>query len=45
MNNRVIIKIFKRLNKVTVDLHPQALSLLVGGNNSGKITLLRAIAV
>lgn len=45
MFKKVIIKKFKRLKDVTVDLHPKSLSLVVGGNNSGKSTLLHAIAV
>ena len=45
MFRKVIIKKFKRLSDVTVDLHPKSLSLVVGGNNSGKSTLLHAIAV
>lgn len=45
MFKKVIIKNFKRLKDVTVDLHPKTLSLVVGGNNSGKSTLLHAIAV
>ena len=45
MIKKVEIKKFKRLNDVTVDLHPNKLSLVVGGNNSGKSTLLHAIAV
>lgn len=45
MIKRVVIKKFKRLNDVSVDLHPEKLSLVVGGNNSGKSTLLHAIAV
>ena len=45
MIKKVVIKKFKRLNDVSVDLHPETLSLVVGGNNSGKSTLLHAIAV
>lgn len=45
MIKKVEIRKFKRLTDVSVDLHPVALSLVVGGNNSGKSTLLHAIAV
>lgn len=45
MIKKVVVKKFKRLNNVMVDLHPSKLSLVVGGNNSGKSTLLHAIAV
>lgn len=45
MIKKVIIKKFKRLVDETVGLHPEKLSLVVGGNNSGKSTLLHAIAV
>lgn len=45
MLKKVVVKKFKRLNDVTVNLHPSKLSLVVGGNNSGKSTLLHAIAV
>lgn len=45
MFKKVEIKKFKRLNDVSVNLHPERLSLVVGGNNSGKSTLLHAIAV
>jgi hypothetical protein len=36
---------FKRFNNTTIELHPKGLSFLAGGNNSGKSTLLQAIAV
>lgn len=45
MIKKVEIKKFKRLNNVATELHPNGLSLVVGGNNSGKSTLLHAIAV
>ena len=45
MIKKVEIKKFKRLNDVSVELHPFELTLVVGGNNSGKSTLLHAIAV
>lgn len=45
MIKRVEIRNFKRLTDVRVELHPEKLSLVVGGNNSGKSTLLHAIAV
>ena len=45
MFKKVEIKRFKRLQDVTLDLHPSTLSLVVGGNNSGKSTLLHSIAV
>ncbi len=45
MIKKIVIKRFKRLEDVTVELHPEKLSLVVGGNNSGKSTLLHAIAV
>ncbi|MGV1791682.1 ATP-dependent nuclease [Rhizobium sp. A37_96] len=36
---------FKRFSNTTIELHPKGLSFLAGGNNSGKSTLLQAIAV
>ena len=45
MFKRIEIKRFKRLKEANIDLHPYVLSLVVGGNNSGKSTLLHAIAV
>ena len=45
MIKKVEIKRFKRLRDTSIELHPKSLSLVVGGNNSGKSTLLHAIAV
>lgn len=39
------LKNFKKFKKETIDLKPKGLSLLAGGNNSGKSTLLQALAV
>ncbi|TAX98846.1 hypothetical protein ELH94_21105 [Rhizobium leguminosarum] len=36
---------FKRFNSTNIELHASGLSFLAGGNNSGKSTLLQAIAV
>lgn len=36
---------FKKYKMETFDLNPQGLTLLVGGNNSGKSTLIHALAV
>lgn len=36
---------FKRFNDTNIDLQPEGISFLAGGNNSGKSTLLQAIAV
>lgn len=42
---KVELKKFKRLKSNSVKIKPNELSLLAGGNNSGKSTLLHAIAV
>ncbi len=42
---RVCLKNFKRFENTSFDLYPQGISLLAGGNNSGKSTLLHALAV
>lgn len=39
------LKNFKRFSKGSFNLHAQGISFLAGGNNSGKSTLLQAIAV
>lgn len=36
---------FKRFSDSTFQIHPDGISFLAGGNNSGKSTLLQAIAV
>jgi predicted ATPase len=45
MINKVRLTRFKRFTNSTFDLHPKGLSFLAGGNNSGKSTLLQAVAV
>ena len=44
MIKKVELQNFKSIGTSTIDIKPQGLSLLVGGNNSGKSTLLHALA-
>lgn len=45
MLHSVTLTRFKRFNQTTFELLPSGISFLAGGNNSGKSTLLQAIAV
>lgn len=45
MIEKVRLTRFKRFTNSTFDIHPSGLTFLAGGNNSGKSTLLQAIAV
>ena len=45
MLKKVIIKNFKRWKNKTIDIHPQNISLLIGGNNSGKSSILQALSL
>ncbi|TAU90993.1 ATP-binding protein [Rhizobium leguminosarum] len=45
MLHSVTLTRFKRFNQTTFELLPTGISFLAGGNNSGKSTLLQAIAV
>lgn len=45
MLHSVTLTRFKRFNQATFELLPSGISFLAGGNNSGKSTLLQAIAV
>jgi len=45
MLHSVTLTRFKRFNQTTFELMPSGISFLAGGNNSGKSTLLQAIAV
>jgi predicted ATP-dependent endonuclease of OLD family len=42
---KIELKNFKKFKQETIELKPQGLSLLAGANNSGKSTLLQALAV
>lgn len=44
MIKKVVIKKFRSFDDDTIDLHPEGVSLLVGGNNSGKSTFLYALS-
>lgn len=41
MIKKVVIKNFRSFDDDTIELHPEGVSLLVGGNNSGKSTFSR----
>lgn len=45
MIKRIRLTKFKRFANSTFELHPSGITFLAGGNNSGKSTLLQAIAV
>jgi len=45
MISKVRLTKFKRFSNSTFDLHHSGITFLAGGNNSGKSTLLQAIAV
>lgn len=45
MLKKVIIKNFKRWKDKTIEFHPQSISLLIGGNNSGKSSILQALSL
>ena len=44
MIKKIEIHKFKNIDDATINLLPSKLTLLVGGNNSGKSTLLHALA-
>lgn len=44
MIKQIELKKFKNFEDATINLYPSKLTLLVGGNNSGKSTLLHALA-
>ena len=44
MIKKVVIKNFRSFDDDTIELHPDGVSLLVGGNNSGKSTFLYALS-
>lgn len=45
MITKVILHNFKQFRNQTFELHPNDLTLFVGGNNSGKSTLLEALSI
>lgn len=45
MIRRVSLQRFKQFKEEAIDLHPSGITLLAGGNNAGKSTLLHALAV
>lgn len=45
MFEKITLKRFKKFQNTTFDINPNGLSLLAGGNNSGKSTLLQSLAI
>lgn len=45
MITKIELKNFKRFRNINIDFHPNTISFIVGGNNSGKSTILHALAV
>ena len=45
MIKKIKLMRFKKYKDEEFNLHPSGLSLLVGGNNSGKSTLIHALAI
>ncbi|CAM3204104.1 ATP-dependent nuclease [Asticcacaulis taihuensis] len=45
MIKRVVLKNFKKFRETTFNLLPNGVTFLAGGNNSGKSTLLQALAI
>ena len=45
MIKKIVLTRFKKYKSQTFELHPNGLTLLVGGNNAGKSTLIQALAV
>jgi general glycosylation pathway protein len=45
MITKVKITKFKKWRNKTLELHPQGVSLLIGGNNSGKSSILQALSL
>lgn len=45
MITKVTVQNFKRFRSETFEFHPEGVTLLAGGNNSGKSTILQALAI
>lgn len=45
MIEKIELKKFKKFSDTTITLHPHTISLIVGGNNSGKSSVLHALAI
>ena len=45
MIEKIELSKFKRFNNISIETHPHTISFIVGGNNSGKSSILHALAV